>query len=86
MIFVRYFLVDFSFRVGEYEQPFHHVFESRNTKTLERKIHHYLKTYYPEESERDGNIYFYFGGEVAVEYEGWEEIKSADELLRRLKV
>lgn len=67
-------------------QPFHKVFEARTKRTLERRIHNYLRTYYPGKSAREGNVYFYFGGEVAVEYEGWEEIKSVDQLLKRLKV
>jgi len=79
------YLVNFTFRSGEFEQPFCHVFEATTTKTLERKIHDYLKSYslYPE---REGNVYYYHGGEVAVKYEGLEEIISFEQLLDRLKV
>ncbi len=83
---MKTYLVEFEFRSGEYSQIFMRVFEALNKKQVERKIQHYLKTYYhDDEAEAEHNTWFYFGGEVAVKWCGYEEIKNPIDVLERLK-
>jgi hypothetical protein len=52
---------------------------------LENKIHKYLKDYYGKKNNTsiEGNVYYYFSGEVAVKNHGWEGITSFEQLVKR---
>jgi hypothetical protein len=71
---------------GEYEQSFQRLLYAKDEKDLGRKIHKYLKNYYGtgNTSEIDGDVYYYWYGEIAVKYFGWEEITSFKQLVNRL--
>ncbi|OHC00010.1 MAG: hypothetical protein A3G70_08480 [Planctomycetes bacterium RIFCSPLOWO2_12_FULL_39_13] len=82
----KLYLATFEFISGEYEQSFEKAFYAKNVEDLENKIHEYLINYYGEGniSEIDGNVYYYWNGEVAVMNQGWQEIKDFDQLVNRL--
>lgn len=68
---MKEFLCTLEFRTGEYGVPFYHIVKAANFKSAENKIQKWLKQFYPGQfDERDGNTYYYLGGEVAVEIDG----------------
>jgi hypothetical protein len=71
---------------GEYGQIFEKAFDAKNEKSLKNQIHKYLKDYYGEgnNDKVDGNVYYYFDGEVAVKNHGWEETKNFKQLVSKL--
>lgn len=82
----KLYMADFELTSGEYGQPFHHVFEARDRKDLERQIERYLKDYYPGKVRREGNVWFYCDDEVAVKTYGWQEVSDPMQVVRRLKL
>lgn len=62
-------------------------------RTKENKIpvcrqarHEYLINYYGDgnTSEIDGDVYYYWNGEIAVKNQGWQEITEFEQLVNRL--
>jgi hypothetical protein len=82
----KLYLATFEFVSGEYEQIFRNVFYAKDAEDLENKIHDYLIDYYGQgnTSEVDGNDYYYWYGEIAVRYCGWEEITDFQQIVNRL--
>ena len=82
----KLYLATFEFVSGEYEQFFEKAFYAKNEEDIENKIHEYLTNYYGEgnTSEIDGDIYYYWNGEVAVKNQGWRKITSFDQLVSKL--
>ena len=82
----KLYLATFEFISGEYEQIFEKSFYAKNEKDLENKINEYLINYYGtgNTSEVDGNVYYYWNGEVAVKNRGWEEITDFKQLVNKL--
>jgi len=83
---LRTYLVYFEFMCGEFGQPFEGVFEAETELDLRRKIDDYLSNYYEGEHEKDGNVYLYHFGEVAVKVHGWEEFDDPEYVIQKLKV
>lgn len=82
----RLYLATFAFVSGEYVQSFEKAFYAEDEEDLENKIHEYLINYYGEgnTSEIDGNVFYYWNGEVAVKQHGWHEIKDFELLANKL--
>ena len=82
----KLYLATFEFISGEYEQSFHRILYAKKTKDLDKQVHYYLKDYYGagNTSEIDGNDYYYWHGEIAVRYRGWEEISDIKQIVDRL--
>lgn len=82
----RLYLTTFEFISGEYEQIFHRLLYAKNGKDVDKQIHSYLKDYYGagNTSEIDGNDYYYWYGETAVRYCGWQEIEDFKQIVDRL--
>ncbi|MFQ5963736.1 MAG: hypothetical protein ACE5KZ_05575 [Candidatus Scalinduaceae bacterium] len=82
----RLYLATFEFVSGEYVQMFEKAFYAKNEEDLENKIHEYLINYYGEgnTSEIDGDVYYYWNGEVAVKEHGWREITNFEQLVNKL--
>jgi hypothetical protein len=82
----KLYLATFEFVSGEYEQIFSNVFYAKDAEDLENKIHNYLIDFYSQgnTSEVDGNDYYYWYGEIAVRYCGWEEITNCKQLVNKL--
>lgn len=83
---MKSYLVTLTFASGEYEQTFHKIFKAKTTRSLDKKIHEYLITYYSEAKKERENLYFYHGGEIAIELEGYEEITDTQQVIDRLTV
>ena len=64
----KLYLATFEFVSGEYEQYFEKAFYAKDEEYIENKIHEYLTNYYGtgNTSEIDGDVYYYWNGEVAV--------------------
>jgi hypothetical protein len=82
----KLYLATFEFVSGEYGQFFEKAFYAKNEGDLEKQIHEYLVDYYGEGNtfEIDGNVYYYWHGEVAVKNHGWVEITELEQLVSRL--
>ena len=82
----RLYLATFMFVCGEYEQIFEKAFYAEDEEDLENKIHEYLLNYYGEDntSEIDGNVYYYWNGEVAVKEQGRQQITDIKQLVHKL--
>lgn len=82
----KLYLAFFEFVSGEYEQPFKKLFYAKNERDLEKIIQEFLIDYYGEgnTSEVDGDDYYYWHGEVAVKYRGWQEITDFQQIINRL--
>lgn len=82
----KLYLATFEFISGEYEQPFRRLFYAKNERDIEKIIQEFLIDYYGEgnTSKVDGNDYYYWHGEIAVRYRGWEEIKDTKQIVDRL--
>ncbi len=82
----KLYLATFEFVCGEYEHMFEKAFYAEDEEDLENKIYKYLINYYGEgnTSEIDGDVYYYWNGEVAVRNQGWWEITSFDQIVNRL--
>ncbi len=82
----KLYLVTFEFISGKYEQPFRKLFYAKNERDIEKIIQIFLIDYYGEgnTSEVDGNDYYYWHGEIAVRYRGWEEISDIKQIVGRL--
>lgn len=82
----RLFLATFEFISGEYEQSFHRFLYAKNTRNLEKQIKGYLKNYYGVGNtyQVEGDIYFYFYGEIAVKVTGWTEVGDFKQVIDRL--
>ncbi len=64
----KLYLATFEFVSGEYEQSFQRLIYAKNTKDVDRKIENILRDYYGKASQIDGDIYYYWYGEIAVKY------------------
>ncbi|MCH9024259.1 MAG: hypothetical protein IH931_02915 [candidate division Zixibacteria bacterium] len=83
---MKTYLATFEFISGEYGQMFMQVFAARNEREVEKKIQHYLKTYYGDyEAGCENDTWFYYGGEVAVKNHGFQEIKNPMDVIERLR-
>ena len=82
----RLYLATFEFVSGEYGQIFEKAFYAEDEEDLENKIHEHLINYYGEgnTSEVNGNVYYYWNGEVAVKEHGWHEITEFEQLVNKL--
>jgi hypothetical protein len=80
------YLATFELVCGEYGQFFEKTFYAKNEGDIEKQIHEYLVDYYGEGNtfEIDGNVYYYWHGEVAVKNHGWIEITELEQLVNRL--
>lgn len=80
------YLATFEFICGEYEQIFEKVFYAKDEEHSKEEIHKYLIDYYGigNTSEIDGNIYYYWHGEIAVKQGGWQEIEDYKQIVDRL--
>lgn len=82
----KLYLATFELISGQYGQMFYQAFYARNKNSLEIQIHKYLKNYYDKGNntkiERD--VYYYWYGEVAVKYCGWQEITDFQQIINRL--
>ena len=83
---MKSYLVTLTFVSGEYEQTFHKIFKAKTMCSVDKKIHKYLVTYYPDTKKEREDLYFYFGGEVAVKLENYEEITDPQQVVDRLTV
>jgi hypothetical protein len=83
---MKKYLAEFEFISGEYGQMFFKVFRAKEPEDLEKQVDDYLSDYYGEEGfdEKDGNIYFYNGGAIAVKCHGYEELTSYKCLIEKL--
>ena len=74
---MKQFLCTLEFRSGEHGVPFYHIVKARTIKAAESKIHKWLRQFYPAQfDEKDGNTYYYIGGEVAVDIKGIEPLDT----------
>lgn len=82
----KLYLATFELISGQYGQMFEKAFYAKNEKQLRRGIHKYLNEYYDEgnTSKIEGNVYYYFDGEVAVEKHGWKQITDFEQLVNKL--
>ena len=82
----KLYLATFEFISGECEQSFHRLLYAKNAKDMDKQIHRYLKDYYGlgNTSEIDDDVYYYWHGEIAVRYRGWEEITDSKQIVDRL--
>ena len=82
----RLFLATFEFISGEYEQSFHRFLYARDEQDLDWQIKEYLSSYYGigNTCQVEGDIYFYFDGEIAVKATGWLEVKDFKQVVDRL--
>ena len=82
----KLYLATFELISGQYGQIFYQAFYAGNEKTLENKIHKYLKNYYDKGNNTGikDKTYYYLDGEVAVKNHGWEEITSFEQLVNKL--
>jgi hypothetical protein len=82
----KLYLATFEFISGEYEQSFQRLLYAKNAKDMDKQIHKYLKDYYGvgNTSEINDDVYYYWYGEIAVKYCGWEEIKDSKQIIDRL--
>ena len=82
----KLYLATFEFISGEYEQSFRKLFYAKNEIDIEKIIQEFLIDYYGEgnTSELDDDIYYYWHGEIAVKYCGWEEITDAKQIVDSL--
>jgi hypothetical protein len=82
----KLYLARFEFVSGEYEQSFQRLIYAKSARDVDRKIKKDLRNYYGEgnTSQIDGDVYYYWNGEVAVKNHGWEEITSFEQLVNKL--
>lgn len=82
----RLYLAFFEFVSGEYEQSFHRFLYAKNEQDLEGQIKGYLKNYYGvgNTCQIEGDVYFYFYGEIAVKTTGWLEVKDFKQVVDML--
>jgi len=73
----------FEFTSGDFGQSFGLLFYARNTLCLERKVHKYLRNYYPDTLSQtdDHRNYLYCGGAVRVKFDSWVEITNLQQLI-----
>jgi len=82
----KLYLATFEFISGEYEQSFQRLIYAKNARDVDRNIKKYLRDYYGKgnTSEIDGDVYYYFYGEIAVKYCGRQEITDYKQIVDRL--
>jgi len=80
----KLYLATFEFVSGEYEQSFQRLIYAKNARDVDKKIKNCLKDYYGNTSEIDGDVYYYWHGEIAVKYCGWQEITDFQQVINRL--
>ncbi|MEW6002521.1 MAG: hypothetical protein AB1638_07755 [Nitrospirota bacterium] len=82
----KLYLATFEFVSGEYEQSFQRLIYAKNARDADRKIKKDLRNYYGEgnTSQIDGDIYYYWHGEIAVKYCGRQEITDFQQVVNRL--
>lgn len=82
----KLYLATFELTSGQYGQFFYQAFYARNKKSLENHIHKYLKNYYDKGNNTniEGDVYYYFYGEVSVKNHGWEEITDMQQIIDKL--
>jgi hypothetical protein len=82
----KLYLATFEFVSGEYEQSFQRLIYAKNARDADKKIKNYLRDYYGKgnTSEIDGNVYYYWYGEIAVKYCGRQEITDFQQIVNRL--
>jgi hypothetical protein len=82
----KLYLATFELISGEYGQIFYQAFYARDENSLENRIHKYLKDYYGKRNNTsiEGNVYYYFNGEVAVKSHSWDRITSFEQLIDKL--
>jgi hypothetical protein len=82
----KLYLATFEFVSGEYEQSFQRLVYAKNGEDVDKQISELLGNYYGTDntSEIDGDDYYYWYGEVAVRYCGWEEITDFEQVVRKL--
>lgn len=82
----KLYLATFEFISGEYEQNFHRLLYANNGKGVDKQVHEYLKDYYGVGNtlEINDDVYYYWYGEIAVKYCGWEEISDLKQIVERL--
>ncbi len=71
------YLACLEFISGEQGQIFYHTLKARSLKDAENRFHEYLRTYYSEKSEKDGDTYLYLDGLVAVTLLNIEKLPSS---------
>jgi len=78
----KLYLATFKFLSAESTQIFYKAFYAKNIEDLKTKVHEYLVNHFNIVSvlDEDGNVYYHLDDEVAVQYCGWEEIKSLKQL------
>lgn len=81
---MKSYLVTLTFVSGEYEQTFHKIFKAKTTHSLDKKTDKYLRNYYPEAKKERDDLYFYYGGEIAIRIEGCQEITDLQQVIDRL--
>lgn len=82
----KLYLATFELMSGQYGQLFNLLFYARNERSLEKKIHKYLKNYYDtgNNTKIEGDVYYYLDGEGSVENHGWQEIKDMQQIIDKL--
>lgn len=82
----KLYLATFEFVSGEYEQSFHRLIYAKNARDVDRKIRNDLRNYYGEgnTSQIDGDVYYYWYGEIAVKYCGWEKTTDFQQIINKL--
>lgn len=82
----KLYLAIFELMSEQYGQLFNLLFYARDEKSLEKKIHKYLKNYYDagNNTSIEGNVYYYLDGDVSVENHGWQEIKDMQQIIDKL--
>lgn len=78
------YIATLTFVSGEFEQTFHKIFTVGKTETPEKVIDKYLINYYSEGEKYELDLFFYYGGEIAIRIEDYKELtdlKQVEELL-----
>lgn len=80
------FLSTLEFISGENGIIFHRIIKAETFNTAENKINKWLKNFHPGQFiKKDGNNYYYFGGEVAVKL-GKIETLNIEEFLKLITI
>jgi hypothetical protein len=80
----KLYLATFEFVSGEYEQSFQRLIYAKDDRDADRKIENILRDYYGKASQIDGDIYYYWHGEIAVKYCSRQEIIDFQQIVNRL--
>jgi hypothetical protein len=82
----KLYLASFELVNGEYEHNFYRLIYAKNGKEADKQIHETLSNYYGSgnTSEIEGDVYYYWDGEIAVKYCGWQEITDFKQIIDRL--